>query len=380
MHCVLLGVTRQFTDYWFDSSRCHENFYIGRPSTLTFLNRRLKSIQPPHHVTRLPRSIQERHFWKAHEWRNWLLFYCLPCCRNTLPSPFRKHFALLSEAIFLLLQEQLSSPAITQADNLLRRFVSRAAALYGERCMTFNLHQLLHLSRAARNFGPLWGHSAFGFESGNGQIVKLVTAANGVPDQILERVILSQELKLLLSSDVIPLKTKQLCHDFLHYPNIEKAQHVQGACMFGASKEVLVVSPAEKECLELVLNHVPRVQEHFRFLYLGTIFHSRNYKRSCKSDSSLFETEDGEFFIIKRIFEVIDESSVSNGDVLLLCRKVVAEETEVGMPGHIMPCFFSLQCPLVALRLSCVAKPCIFLSFSDEEKFFCRVPNLIERD
>ncbi|KAH7938992.1 hypothetical protein HPB52_004109 [Rhipicephalus sanguineus] len=28
MHCVLLGVTRQFTDYWFDSSRCHENFYI----------------------------------------------------------------------------------------------------------------------------------------------------------------------------------------------------------------------------------------------------------------------------------------------------------------------------------------------------------------
>lgn len=30
MHCVLLGVTRQFTDYWFDSSRCHENFYIGQ--------------------------------------------------------------------------------------------------------------------------------------------------------------------------------------------------------------------------------------------------------------------------------------------------------------------------------------------------------------
>ncbi|KAL1439217.1 hypothetical protein MTO96_001312 [Rhipicephalus appendiculatus] len=178
MHCVLLGVTRQFTDYWFDSSRSHENFYIGRPSTLTFLNRRLKSIQPPHHITRLPRSIQERHFWKAHEWRNWLLFYCLPCCRSTLPSSFRKHFALLSEAIFLLLQEQLSSPAITQADNLLRRFVRRAAALYGERCMTFNVHQLLHLARAARSFGPLWGHSAFGFENGNGQIVKLVTAAN----------------------------------------------------------------------------------------------------------------------------------------------------------------------------------------------------------
>ncbi|KAH7974577.1 hypothetical protein HPB49_017064 [Dermacentor silvarum] len=115
MHCVLLGVTRQFTEYWFDSSHCHEKFYIGRPSTLNFLNRRLKGIQPPHHITRLPRSIQERHFWKAHEWRNWLLYYCLPCCQNTLLSPYMKHFAILSEAIFLLLQEQLSPPAIAQA-------------------------------------------------------------------------------------------------------------------------------------------------------------------------------------------------------------------------------------------------------------------------
>ncbi|KAH7965876.1 hypothetical protein HPB49_011776 [Dermacentor silvarum] len=94
--------------------------------------------------------------------------------------------------------------------------------------MTFNVRQLLHLARAARNFGPLWAHSAFGFESGNGQLVKLVTAANGVPEQILERVILSQELKLLLCSTAIPLTTKQLCHDFLHYPNVEKAQHIQG--------------------------------------------------------------------------------------------------------------------------------------------------------
>ncbi|XP_049518704.1 uncharacterized protein LOC125943434 [Dermacentor silvarum] len=204
MHCVLLGVTRQFTEYWFDSSHCHEKFYIGRPSTLNFLNRRLKGIQPPHHITRLPRSIQERHFWKAHELRNWLLYYCLP-----------------------------------------------------DRCMTFNVRQLLHLARAARNFGPLWAHSAFGFESGNGQLVKLVTAANGVPEQILERVILSQELKLLLCSTAIPLTTKQLCHDFLHYPNVEKAQHIQGACMFGAPNDVPVVLPAERDCLKIALNHAP---------------------------------------------------------------------------------------------------------------------------
>lgn len=187
-------------------------------------------------------------------------------------------------------------------------------------------------------------------------------------EQILERVILSQELKLLLSSPVIPLKTKQLCHNFLHYPNVEKAQHLQGACMFGAPKEVSMVLPAQREsCLELDMNHVPRVQEHFRFFYWGTIFHSRQYERCCKSDSSFLESEDSKFFTIKRIFGVIDESSLSNGDILLLCRKVVREESELCMPGLIMSCFFSLQYPLVAVKLSFVAKPCILMSFSDQK-------------
>lgn len=30
MHFVLLGVTRQFTDYWFDSSNSNEAYYMGK--------------------------------------------------------------------------------------------------------------------------------------------------------------------------------------------------------------------------------------------------------------------------------------------------------------------------------------------------------------
>lgn len=186
MHCVLLGVMRQFTEYWLDSSNSQERYYIGRPSTLDTVNKRLLNVRPPHHCTRLPRSLQERRFSKAHEWRNWLLFYCVPCCRNVLPASYLKHFTLLSEAIFVLPQEELSSAVIAHADRLLQGFISRAAKLYGDRSMSFNVHQLMHLTQAARNFGPLWAHSASAFESGNGHIVKLITAAKGVPQQILE--------------------------------------------------------------------------------------------------------------------------------------------------------------------------------------------------
>ncbi|EEC11279.1 hypothetical protein IscW_ISCW009683 [Ixodes scapularis] len=51
-------------------------------------------------------------------------------------------------------------------DALLRAFVASTATLYKDQAMTFNIHQLLHLAEAARQMGPLWGHSAFVFESG----------------------------------------------------------------------------------------------------------------------------------------------------------------------------------------------------------------------
>ncbi|KAL1429301.1 hypothetical protein MTO96_016458 [Rhipicephalus appendiculatus] len=121
MHSVLLGVTRQFADYWFDSLNSNEPYYMGRPSTLRLINRRLLSIRPPHQFTRLPRTLLERRYWKAHEWRNWLLFYCLPCCRPVLPQRYFRHFSILSEAIFVLLLPELSSDQIDHAEVVVRK-------------------------------------------------------------------------------------------------------------------------------------------------------------------------------------------------------------------------------------------------------------------
>ncbi|XP_077551275.1 uncharacterized protein LOC144164922 [Haemaphysalis longicornis] len=380
MHCVLLGVVRQFTEYWVDSVNSDEDYYIGQPSTLQAVSKRLLRIRPPHHITRLPRTLRVRCFWKAHEWRNWLLFYCLPCCWGILPPVYLKHFAFLSEAIFILLQDELSHAAITHADRLLQEFVGRAARLYGDHCMTFNVHQLTHLAQAARKYGPLWAHSAFTFESGNGRIVKLVTAANGVKEQIVERVVMHQELQLLLSLASFPPSVKQLCQDFLGCPRLEKAYHVGGACMFGRPKRVLSLSSMEAASVNSLVGDVHDVQEHFRFAYAGTVFHSKEYKRSGKRDSAVFGAHDGGCFVIKRVLEVTDARSTANGEAILLCGKVVREYTHADLPDHISNCFLSRSQPVIALKLSAIAKPCVFVSFGDREDFICTVPNFIERD
>ncbi|KAG0444718.1 hypothetical protein HPB47_013467 [Ixodes persulcatus] len=151
MHCVLLGVARQFTEYLLNSTNCHEDFYIGSPSMVAEINQRLLSIRPPHCVTRLPRPVGDRNFWKANEWRQWLLFYCLPCTLGILRQRYWNHLCCLVEAIHILLSQELSQGQLKHAGHLLQRFVAQVERLYKrESCMTYNVHQLLHIQKPER--------------------------------------------------------------------------------------------------------------------------------------------------------------------------------------------------------------------------------------
>ncbi|XP_077514328.1 uncharacterized protein LOC144125105 [Amblyomma americanum] len=191
MHCVLEGVTQQITELWLGATG--KAFHIGR--NFHELERRIKVLRPPISFCRLPRPISERKNWKATEWLFWLLYYSLPCVSGLIPSRYVSHFSLLCQGVFLLLQTSVSDADLQEADQLLSCFVNRICSLYGESSATFNVHQLLHLAKSVEMLGPLWGTSTFPFENGNGQLLKLVTAAQGVPLQIAERCITKSWLK-----------------------------------------------------------------------------------------------------------------------------------------------------------------------------------------
>ncbi|CAN8004612.1 unnamed protein product, partial [Ixodes hexagonus] len=107
---------------------------------------------------------------------------------------------LLAECIFLLLKDAVTPDDVTRSCDLATEFVVKMQTLYGERFMTFNVHQMLHLPKSCVHMlGPLWAHSSFVFEGGNGALVKLVSDGNGVPLQILGRYAMCLNAKLLRS-------------------------------------------------------------------------------------------------------------------------------------------------------------------------------------
>ena len=54
----------------------------------------------------------------------------------------------------------------------------------GERQVLPNVHGLFHLPETVSDLGPLWAHSCFPFESGNGELLKLFHGSQSVEKQV----------------------------------------------------------------------------------------------------------------------------------------------------------------------------------------------------
>lgn len=196
MHAVLEGVTEWLLHAWFNSENHREPYYIGR--SVRQVDSILLNQRPPSEFSRPPRSIQNhRSYWRAFELSNWLLYYSLPVLMDFLPAMFLHHYALLVCSLHIPLQDSLTHAQIDAAEAMICDFVGLLPELYGNKSCTANSHSLTHLTKYVRLWGPLWTHSAFGFESHNGSLKHLFHSWSNIVDQLVFNVEVQQTLQLL---------------------------------------------------------------------------------------------------------------------------------------------------------------------------------------
>lgn len=68
----------------------------------------------------------------ATEYRNWLLYYSLPCMKDILDEEYHQHYALLVGAITLLSGRSITPEQLEMAGKFLMHFVEMYDAYYGE--------------------------------------------------------------------------------------------------------------------------------------------------------------------------------------------------------------------------------------------------------
>ena len=169
MHAILEGVVKAFLCCWINPKYAELRFYLGK--VVNIINKYLLRIKPPHEFRRSPRETgTAQAYWKASEYKVWLLYYSLPILTKILPPDYVHHFALLVTAMHILLGIRITSEDIRAADEMLVLFYNLVPQLYPEEMLSPNLHSVVHLSRFVQMLGPLWAYSCFGFENMNGYI------------------------------------------------------------------------------------------------------------------------------------------------------------------------------------------------------------------
>ena len=351
--------------------------------------------RPPHDFSRAPRSIREhKNIWKANEFRAWLLYYSLPLLLGTLPPLYLHHYALLVCAMHILLQPNLTRRKIDAAEEMLKDFVNFLPELYSETECTLNAHLLLHICDHARHWGPLWGFSAFGFESMNGCLVGHIHATYRVASQLLFSLDLNQTLNYY-HDRLLKTETEKTLQ-FLSLDTVQANLSEELCTGTYAVGRMYSTSPttAEKRVIELITTECPdNVTTFERVYHRETLFVSTQF--GCpggKRDSTICTFVDGErekygsiqkFYIVNSIPIAIVKQFLPSGSLLQAAgvpgRTKLQEYSSIDLLSSFIIRVTNNTHPLTAVRLESIVSKCICVEQSSSEyKYVVKIPNNFE--
>lgn len=407
MHGVLLGVTKLLLKLWFSCEHSSESFSLYK--FVDNIDKRLKCIKPPNNITRLPRSIKEHlSYWKASELRCWLLYYSLPVLRDIQGNEYFQHYLLFVNAIYLLLQESIPFSDLQKSNELLVHFCCMFAALYGERYMTCNIHQLLHLSEMVHDMGPLWAYSCFPFENANGNLLKLFNGTQSVDFQIVEAVNLTQNLPYLQTKFLTSESAESKLYESMTRVVKRKDTYLYNNIYIVGRVGKLPLNAAEMEAVSQFLKHVPVHYQSFNRLQIGgEIFHSKRYARACARNSYTvaYKSFDNETMFCQVSFYLqlypfcsfhaqvsnickCEIAHVAVGKQLKQIENRTKNSLSIDQLTKADASFVNILHPACELEAVCVVPvhkimyKCVFVEVNDcpDIVYACKMPNLFEKD
>ncbi|XP_051155482.1 uncharacterized protein LOC127291262 [Leptopilina boulardi] len=359
MH-IISGIGKQFANLWFGTNKVSSSFVNEK--TVDDINGILKSIKAPHQVGRLTRSLKDKAFWKAREWENWVLYYSTPILKLFFDQKYVLHWVKLVEALYILLQSKITIDELNHADILLHEFVVGTEELYSQFAMTFNVHLLLHLSKSVLDWGPLFAHSAFAFESGNCQLLKSVHAAKGVHHQICRSINLNSSYNLLLKL-IYPraqVDVQSLCTQ-LGTSMIKNTIKVNSLRYFGKSSNVNSMWREKLNLSERARCYKKLVKDGC--LYLSSI------KKNERSDNTIGKLVDEKY--IKIVEFIVDPISKQE---FIICQFLSTQSAFTNNYKALQK-VLAVSSDEIAMPTVNLEKVCVHLGIR-KKNYVCAVPNL----
>ncbi|XP_043483995.1 uncharacterized protein LOC122512303 [Leptopilina heterotoma] len=234
-------------------------WYIGKRDKIKEVDNILTKIAVPSILTisKKPRSINTSNSWKASEWRNYLLYFSLPCLDEILPEPYFSHLAKYSEAMFILNSASISNTDLMKAKRYLDDFVNDTQKLYGEINMQFSVHFNRHSVFPTENWGPAWVFSTLPYQSMCTPIADSIITPKHRAEQFVTRFFMKKFVLRTAEQEKISNVTRKEIYDLLDKKNVESNFVGEGTprkCH--ASSEVIQLINAKKGKNEKIENTI----------------------------------------------------------------------------------------------------------------------------
>lgn len=326
MHALLLGAVRQHTELLLDPQH-KKKFWINMTDDIgiehlkTLMDTYLRAITPPQCITRLIRPLSEMDNWKASEWRLWLVFYFIVCCKNELKPKYLNHFAMLAVAANILLQKSISSRELDEAEVLILKYVFFFEEYFGDTSMNYCIHLLTHIVAGARNYGPLFTHNAFVYEGQNRYLLQMLKSPYKVVKQLTTKYMIFSSLPDLCTKLATCEDTGDFCENLIGQ-RLKRFVHTGGTVLIGNGS---IFEPSEDEIYCLNLDGFPTEggKSFGRFVWNGARYCTKAVAFEKRNNDSIFVANDGRFCIVENIV------SYPNDCVLLFVREILVDRLPI---------------------------------------------------
>ncbi|KAJ8672076.1 hypothetical protein QAD02_003335 [Eretmocerus hayati] len=327
LHMGPLGSIKAFAESWFDPANHDKPFYLGHK--LKQFNKRLCAIKPPTELTRVPKKFGEHY--NGNDWKNFALYYSLPCLKGIMKPKYLKHWSLLVYGYHVFLQDQLDHDDCVKGQAAFDKFVNEIPKLYGLEHVRFNAHLHTHILQFVKAFGALWAWSAFMFEGFNGILKFLTHGTQYMGEQVCEATCRIRYLRNnahIFSREDCNEETMKIFIMLMEQCRVKNCiEYKEKLRMFGKPQETNLTLIEKIEIEELLGGEVEEYCESFnRFIHDHMLIHSNSYQRLKKRRNSFILTENDEIFDIQKIVRVQKMNSRRTTYIILALEFEILDE------------------------------------------------------
>ena len=398
MHSILEGVFKQLMKLWFGSS-FHSKPFSLRKHVRT-IEKIVHKVKPPKEIQRPPRSLEQMSFYKASEYRAWILFYALPIFSLFLPSEYSHHLSMLVSAVHILLSDKIMINDLNIAYKMLSTFYQTAGELYLPSIYTANMHSLEHLVSVVQLWGPLWAYSMFGFENLNGYLGSTYHGTRKIVYQMAFQIQMSQTIPDKLRELSIKESAEaQVYINKILSKNSTSMKKIDNNCYAMGKFSRYTLTPEESELASTNgISICGDVYIFQRLMFSNTIYHCKQYNRKGHARDNticsyyLSDTQNIEYgeivnfyvaeypFCIINTFPVVKSSSPLTN--VRPCRNKKISDVTSG--NHISTIFNLIDDnnrQLIAIPLTNIVKKCIYINIplqGQRKSYVIALPNNYE--